>query len=34
MDMIEALASGERASNEYSIYPKDLDNYRDVAKPR
>ena len=33
-DMIEALVSGERASNTFLIYPKDEDNYRDVAKPR
>ena len=32
--LIEALVSGERASNAYSTYPQAVENYRDIANPR
>ncbi|MEY3232681.1 MAG: hypothetical protein RLZ54_567 [Candidatus Parcubacteria bacterium] len=32
--LIEALISGERASNAYSTYPQVVHNYRDIANSR
>ncbi len=34
LDLIEALISGERASNAYSIYLRVEENYRDIANPQ